>query len=174
VCPIFFCIDIPGLVPDPAIPGPIPDGFSGDVKILDDQLQQVGQIPFQWVIPPTTQVLWAPSTGLLTFDAQASPTNFCALRLNYAAIQWDIPIPNVVGWQSGIRGAQGPSTSPGKMEGLDGTNDVIDSQNIPLIPPSPEPVPIELRPLSLQSVTYRQSAQPLCTVVVQTIYLIDP
>ncbi len=57
---------------------------------------------------------------------------------------------------------------------LDGSNAVIDSQPIPLIPPSPEPIPIELIPLTLTGVSYRQTAEPLCTVVVESIYIIDP
>jgi len=34
--------------------------------------------------------------------------------------------------------------------------------------------PIELIPLTLTGVTYRQTAEPQCTVVVESIYIIDP
>jgi hypothetical protein len=173
-CPILFCIDIPTIVPDPGTSGPIPDGFSGNAVILDDTLSQVGIVPFIWVVPGLTQVFWDHTEQRITMNANSDPANSCALRLDYGNIQWDIPQPNVIGWQTGVLAAQGLSTAPGQMAMLNASNDVLDFQNIPTIPPQPEPVPIELVPLTLQGVTYRQSAAPLCTVVFETIYIIDP
>jgi len=111
--PPSWYIPIPSLVPDPAVPGPIPAGHGGMAELRDPNTDELlGSVPYLWELPVSAQAFWDDDGGLadpyVVMENEPLPP-FDPARLLISLDQVELIVgepPGVMGSQLSVQQAQ--------------------------------------------------------------------
>jgi hypothetical protein len=179
-CQLLLVIPMDALVPDPLVPGPIPDGFTSTAPVLrQDTMQQVGAMQFMWTDPSGSALFWyRGASAQVVLGMHNSGTDPVYLTFLLGDGMWDIDPALMTGARLGLRWSEmmGPGDI-GFQQTLDAGMNVVGSAalpKVPSLPPSSPPQDADYQPTSFFDVYYRIEVEPTATVEIETICIIDP
>lgn len=150
-CLWIWCIPLSELVPDPAAPGPIPDGYGSGpsdpvATILDAvTLEPIGTVPFNWSVPFDGDAQWLPDPPQI--QLRGGLTDSTTIEIELVELQLNSTDPIFVnGFELRVSQAfnMGFGTNIGEIVVIRPDDTLIASMDIPEIFFAGEPTSVKL------------------------------